>query len=118
MKFPAKCNTYLPKAEICCSMRGVVDVSHLRNTRGRRPRLNPLGQQLYKLMEAHGVGTSQQLADLLQSKGYDYQRQSISDYASGKTLPRGKFLEAVADVLELSKEEQEALAWGYAYGQG
>lgn len=89
----------------------------LRSVRGKQPKLNTFGKTLYSLMKAHGVGTSQQMAERLERAGHVYSRQSVSDYASGKTLPRGAFLEAVCQALDLGAGERRKLADAYAYGQ-
>ena len=86
----------------------------------RRPRreLTEFGTEVYALMLSRGLRSLAELSGCLNNSDYKVSRQSLATYTNGLRKPPPSLPHQLVEVLNLDEEEQRALAWAFAYGQG
>lgn len=81
------------------------------------PDLNEFGKYLYKLMVSRGITSFKRLAEIMDSEEYRVNRQAVTRVAKSDRCVQPRFARRLAEVLELSEEEERELAWMlYQYG--
>jgi hypothetical protein len=80
-------------------------------------RLTVFGATVLELMGKRGITNWTVLSARLKAHGYDFKPPRISNWAYGRHAVNRKFGRALAEVLELNKEERNHLAEAFLFGQ-
>lgn len=85
--------------------------------RGRSEPYSELGKAIDELARRRQVRGPYNIAYYIEdATGYKVSGQAVSKHLRGEHLPGREFVKAFAEAFELSPQEQEELAWIYAYG--
>jgi hypothetical protein len=81
------------------------------------PRLTVFGATVLQLMARRGISRWSCLVEVLRRGGYEFKASRISNWAYGRHSVDRHFGQALAEVLQLTEEEETQLARAYLFGQ-
>jgi hypothetical protein len=84
--------------------------------RTSRP-LTRFGKTVRDLMESRGIYGWTELTEVLNEAGWDGSRPTLSHWVYGVHPADYKMLRYLVKALELTEDEQQRLAWEFAFGQ-